>query len=144
AAQLSNPFGVATTADGGFLIADQSNSIRRVSPAGTITTVAGSGTSGFSGDGGPATAAQLNAPSGVAATADGGFLIADFNNNRIRRVSSAGTITTVAGSGTSGFSGDGGPATAAQLNFPRGVAATADGGFVIADTGNSRIRHVSS
>ena len=141
-AQLHGPLGVAATADGGFLIADVGNRIRRVSPAGTITTVAGTGTAGFSGDGGPATAAELFTPTGVAATADGGFLIADANNRRIRRVSPAGTITTVAGTGTAGFSGDGGPATAAQLT-PSGVAATADGGFLIADGVNHRIRRVS-
>jgi NHL repeat len=144
AAELRNPDWVAATADGGFLIADTGNErVRRVSPAGTITTVAGTGTAGFSGDGGPATAAQLNVPGAVAATADGGFLIADFANNRVRRVSPAGTITTVAGTGTAGFSGDGGRATAAQLNFPNGVAATADGGFLIADFGNNRVRRVS-
>jgi hypothetical protein len=144
AAPLDNPVGVAATADGGFLIADQGNQrVRRVSPAGTITTVAGNGTEGFSGDGGPATAAQLSDPVDVAATADGGFLIADYVNERIRRVSPAGTITTAAGTGNVGFSGDGGPATAARLNGPAGVAATPDGGFLIADEWNHRIRRVS-
>ena len=143
-AQLNFPTGVATTADGGFLIADQFNHrIRRVSPAGTITTVAGTGSAGFSGDGGAATSAQLNQPFGVAATADGGFLIAEFGNHRIRRVSPAGTITTVAGTGSAGSSGDGGAATSAQLNQPFGVAATADGGFLIADFNNHRVRRVS-
>ena len=142
AAQLSFPSGVAVTADGGFLIADRNNHrVRRVSPAGTITTVAGT-TAGLSGDGGPATAAQLAAPFGVAVTADGGYLIADTFNDRVRRVSPAGTITTVAGT-TAGLSGDGGPATAAQLSDPFGVAATADGGFLIADTFNNRVRRVS-
>jgi NHL repeat len=107
-----------------------------------IFTVAGS-TGGLSGDGGPATAAQLNGPTGVAATADGGFLIADEQNHRIRRVSPAGTITTAAGS-TVGFSGDGGPATAAQLVFPDAVAVTGDGGFLIADTQNQRVRFVDA
>jgi ketosteroid isomerase-like protein len=146
AATLNGPFGVAVTADGGFLIADTSNhAIRRVSPAGTITTVAGTlTTSGSSGDGGPATAAKLNFPAGVAATADGGYLIADQVNHAIRRVSPAGTITTVAGTLTmSGSSGDGGPATAAKLNGPLGVAVTADGGFLIADQVNHAIRRVS-
>jgi hypothetical protein len=142
AAQLDSPSGVAPTADGGYLIADQLNDrIRRVDAAGVITTVAGT-TSGLSGDTGPATAAQLNTPSGVAATADGGFLIADRDNHRIRRVSPAGVITTVAGTSI-GLSGDGGPATAAQLDFPFGVAATADGGFLIAGQGTHRIRRVS-
>jgi hypothetical protein len=144
AAQLLNPVAVAVTADGGFLIADSDNNlVRRVSTAGTISTVAGASPGGFSGDGGPATAAQLNLPSGVAATGDGGFLIADNNNSRVRRVSPAGTITTVAGTGTAGFSGDGGPAIAAQLFGPAGVVATADGGFLIADSLNNRVRRVS-
>jgi ribosomal protein S11 len=145
AAEISDPEGVAATADGGFLIADTANNrVRRVSPAGTITTVAGTGTAGFSGDGGPATAAELDSPEGVAATADGGFLIADTINNRVRRVSPAGTITTVAGSGTAGFSGDGGAATAAELNGPNEVTATAEGGFLVADTNNSRVRFVDA
>jgi NHL repeat-containing protein len=143
-AQLSVPIDVTETADGGFLIVDQFNHrIRRVSPGGTISTVAGVGTGGFSGDGGPATAAQLNVPAGIAVTADGGFLIADHLNDRIRRVSPGGTISTVAGVGPGGFSGDGGPATAAQMEGPTGVAVTADGGFLIADQFNSRIRRVS-
>jgi hypothetical protein len=143
-AQLDFPSGVATTADGGFLITDQGNQrVRRVSPAGIITTVAGNGSAGFSGDDGPATAAQLNEPEGVAATADGGFLIADSFNFRVRRVSPAGIIATVAGNGNPGFSGDDGPAAAAQLNTPQGVAATADGGFLIADRDNFRVRRVS-
>jgi mannose-6-phosphate isomerase-like protein (cupin superfamily) len=110
---------------------------------GAISTVAGSGTSGFSGDGGPATAAELFGAQSVATTADRGFLIADTNNHRIRKVSAAGIITTVAGDGTNGFGGDGGPATAAQMSSPRDVAATADGGFLIADTTNLRVRRVS-
>lgn len=104
--------------------------------------MAGTGLPGSSGDGGPATAAQLNFPFGVAPTADGGVLIADTGNARVRYVTAAGTITTVAGTGTEGFSGDGGPATAAQLNGPYGVAVTADGGVVVADDGNSRVRLV--
>src|SRR5439155_1681746 len=145
-AKLNHPTGVAATADGGLLIADADNEVvRRVSPAGTITTVAGTLTvSGSTGDGGPATAAKLNSPTGVAATADGGYLIADTNNHAIRRVSPAGTITTVAGTLTTpGSTGDGGPATAAKLYGPAGVAATADGGYLIADTGNHAIRRVS-
>jgi hypothetical protein len=145
AAKLFNPISVSVTADGGFLIADlDGQRVRKVSPSGTITTVAGDGTPGFSGDGGPATAAQLNSPSAVVATADGGFLIADRRNFRVRRVSPTGIITTIAGDATLGFSGDGGPATAAQFNFPTGLSATADGGFLIADMGNNRIRFVDA
>src|SRR5439155_21391178 len=131
---------------GGFLIADLGNQvIRRGSPAGTITTVAGTLTvSGSTGDGGPATAAKLNLPEGVAATADGGFLIADANNHAIRRVSPAGTITRVAGPLTvSGSTGDGGPAPAAKLHFPEGVAATADGRHRIAAANDHPTRPAS-
>ena len=146
AANLKAPLGVAPLPDGGLLIADGGAArIRRVSATGIITTVAGTGTPSYSGDGGPATAAGLYAPSGVAAMPDGGFLIADTGNSRVRRVSPDGTITTVAGTGTPGFSGDGGPATAAQLgvNSPYSVAVTADGGFLIGDEVNKRVRRVS-
>ena len=108
----------------------------------TISTVAGDGSSAFAGDGGPATLASIDEPNSVAGTRDGGFLIADTANNRIRRVAPDGTITTVAGTGNSGYNGEG-LATAADLKMPEGVAALPDGGFLIADTGNSRVRHVS-
>ena len=143
AAQLYYPSGVAPTPDGGFLIADTANNrIRRVRPDGTIVTVAGAGAAGLTGDGGLATSALLNTPLGVAPTSDGGFLIADTLNDRIRRVSPAGVITTLAGT-TKGFSGDGGPAAAAQLNAPRAVAPTANGGALIADYNNARIRAIA-
>src|SRR5215831_11361096 len=145
-ATLNTPPGVALMPDGGYLIADAGTErVRRVSATGIITTVAGNGTPSYSGDGGPATAAGLYAPSGVAALPDGGFLIADTGNSRVRRVFPDGMITTVAGTGTPGFSGDGGPATAAQLgvNSPYSVAVTADGGFLIGDEVNRRVRLVS-
>jgi hypothetical protein len=126
------------------LIADSFNyRIRKVSAAGTITTVAGTGNRGFSGDGGPATRARLYEPEGVSVTAEGGFLIADRLNHRIRKVSVDGTITTVAGDGTPGFFGDGGPPALASLFGPLAVASTPDGGFLIADSENSRIRKVN-
>jgi hypothetical protein len=143
AAQIYDPNGLAVLPDGGFLIADGDYVVRRVSPGGTITTVAGTGTPGFSGDGGPATAAQLNNPYAVAVAPDGGFLIADEGNRRIRRVSPTGIITTVAGTGVQGSAGDGGAATAAQLNYPTGIATTPDGGFLIADWFVDRVRWVS-
>ncbi len=143
-AELFSPVGVAVTADGGFLIADVGNNVvRKVSSAGVITRVAGTGTAGNSGDDGPATDAELNNPVGVAVTADGGFLIADANNNEVRKVSSAGVITRVAGTGAKGDSGDDGPATDAELFIPIGVAVTADGGFLIADVGNNVVRKVA-
>jgi hypothetical protein len=108
-----------------------------------IITLAGNGTAGFSGDGGPATGALLNAPTDVAVDASGDVFIGDSFNNRIRKVTPAGTISTIAGNGTGGFSGDGGPATSAQLNFPEGVAVDAGGDVFIADTGNQRVRKVT-
>ena len=111
---------------------------------GDITTVAGNGTFGALGDGGPATSAQLGDPRDVSPVASGGFLIADTNNSEIRFVSPSGVITTVAGTGTAGYNGDEIPATSAQLNGPRGVEALPGGGFLIADFFNNRVRLVDS
>jgi hypothetical protein len=142
-AQLLFPYAIAVQPDGGYLIAStDQHRIRRVSPGGVITTVAGTGAAAFSGDGGTATAAALNKPQDVTATADGGFLIADTFNERVRKVSAGGTITTVAGDGVGGFAGDGGPATAARLSRPIHLAATADG-FLVADQLNHRVRRVA-
>jgi hypothetical protein len=144
-AQINNPRGVVALPDGGFMFPDTNNHrVRRVSPTGIITTVAGTGTQGFSGDGGPATSANLSVPFGVAPTADGGFLVDDVGNQRVRKVSVSGTITTVAGTGVKGYSGDGGPATSAKLADPHNLVALSDGGFVIADASNQRVRLVSS
>ena len=110
----------------------------------TISTVAGIGTSGYSGDGGPAVLAQLNEPRSIAVTANGGYLSAEPYNHVVRMVAPSGTISTVAGHWISGFSGDGGPATSARVNFVHGASPTPDGGFLIADTLNNRIRKVSA
>ena len=143
-AAISQPTGLEVLPDGSYLVVQTSNpSVRRVSPNGTISRFAGTGITGFSGDGGPADAAQFNGPIGVARLADGGVVIADQLNDRIRRVSPGGIITTVAGTGTPGFSGDGGPATAARLFSPGGIAATRDGGYVFADVSGYRVRRVS-
>ncbi len=143
AAQLRHPRGVAVDAAGNLYIADTLNQrIRKVDTGGAITTVAGTGTSGYSGDGGAATAAQLYKPSGVAVDAAGNLYIADFRNNRIRKVDTGGAISTVAGTGESGDGGDGGAATAAQLTWPQGVAVDSTGNLYIADTSNRRIRKV--
>jgi sugar lactone lactonase YvrE len=143
-AQVSVPTAVTALADGGYLITDQGNSrVRRVSPSGVISTVAGSGTQGFGGDGGLATNAQLNAPNGTAVLPDGSILITDSNNNRVRQVSPGGTITSVAGNGAAAYGGDGDGAIIAQINFPSDVATRADGSYLIADTDNNRIREVS-
>ena len=143
AAQLLAPSGVVVDRAGDLYIADYSNSrVRKVS-SGVITTVAGNGTFGFSGDNGPATSAQLSAPAGVAVDSAGNFYIADYGNSCIRKVSD-GVITTVAGNGTPGYSGDNGPATSAQLNGPYGLAVDSAGNLYIADVFNYRIRKVSN
>ena len=143
-ASLNSPYGVAVDAAGNLYIADRNNHrIRKVSPAGVISTVAGNGAYSYSGDGGPATSASLHGPHGVAVDAASNLYIADRDNERVRRVSAGGTITTVAGNGAYEFSGDGGPATSASLQGPRGVAGDAAGNLYIADTGNYRIRKVS-
>ena len=143
-AQLKTPYGVAVDVAGNLYIADSGNQrVRRVSPAGVITTVAGTGVGGFSGDGGQATSAQLNAPTAVAVDAAGNVYVADAFNHRVRRVSPDGVITTVAGSGQKGFSGDGGQATSARLNTPFGVAVDRAGNLFIADAENHRVRRVS-
>ena len=144
-AQLNGPQGLALDAAGNLFIADTLNAkVRKVSSAsGVITTVAGSGTPGFGGDGGAAASAQLNLPSGVAVDANNNLYIADFGNSRVRMVSTNNTIGTVAGNGAAGYSGDGGQAVKAQLNGPQGVAVDAAGNLYIADTENNLIREVS-
>jgi sugar lactone lactonase YvrE len=146
-ATLNSPVGVAPDSNGNFFIAEQfGHRIRRVDVlTGIITTVAGTGLQGYSGDGGPATSATLNAPSAVALDADGNLFIADFNNGCIRRVDVlTGIITTVAGTGLQGYSGDSGPATSARLAGPRGVALDSANNLFIADTSNQRIRRVDA
>ena len=144
-AELNYPFGVAMDTTGNLFIADDGNErIRKVGPNGIITTVAGNGTNGYSGDGGAATNAKLNYPSGVAVDAIGNLFIADYGNNRIRKVGINGIITTVAGNGAGGYSGDGGVATNAKLNYPFDVAVDTTGNLFIADNDNERIRKVGT
>jgi sugar lactone lactonase YvrE len=144
-AMLNEPVAIAVDRAGNLYIADSGNNrIRKVTVTGTISTVAGNGTAGYSGDGGPATLASLKSPQGVTVDSEGNIFIADYANYRIRMVNSEGIISTVAGTGAFGFSGDGGAATAAQLNFPQSVATDAAGNLYIADYGNNRIRKVNS
>lgn len=145
AAKLAYPAAVAIGDSGKLYIADkQNNCIRRISPTGIITTIAGVPTGGYGGDGGPATTARMNAPTGVAVDAAKNIYIADQGNNCIRRVSATGIITTIAGTGTPGYSGDGGPATAAMLSTPVALAVDGGGNVFVADQTNNRIRKIST
>jgi hypothetical protein len=147
-AKLSKPFGLCIDKNGNLLIADGANRIRKVNlTTGIISTIAGSImlTGGYSGDGGPATAAQFRNVQDVAVDNANNVFIVDQNNNAIRKVNATtGIISTVAGTGISGFSGDGGPATNAQLNFPWGVYVDTADNLYIADQFNGRIRKVSA
>jgi len=146
-AQLYYPFGVGVDGVGNVFIADYFNHRVRLVDAvtGLISTFAGNGTGGFSGDGGAATSAQLYSPIGVAVDGGGNVFIADSNNHRVRRVDvGTGLIITIAGTGINGFSGDGAAATSAQLNNPYGVAVDGNGNVFIADYGNHRIRKIDA
>jgi hypothetical protein len=150
---VDHPQDVAVNAQGDVFIADSyNNRVVKVTPQGQVVTVAGDGVAGYSGDGRLAAFAELNEPNGVAVDAKGNLYIADSANNVIRRVDAkTGIITTVAGDyaadkadgGLGGFSGDGGPATSAQLNDPQGVAVDGAGDLFIADTFNNAIREVT-
>ena len=144
-ATLNRPTFVVVDPAGKLYITDSSNQrIRRVDLNGTITTIAGNGLAGFSGDGGPATDASLMFPLGITMDRIGNLYVADANNHRIRRIDLRGVITTVAGNGAEGFSGDLGPATSASLNYPEDVAVDGSGNLFIADCGNNRIRKVDA
>ncbi|MFD0417948.1 NHL repeat-containing protein [Streptomyces sp. NPDC127108] len=143
AAQLNQPLGTAVDAQGNVYFAEWSNHrVRKVTPAGVITTVAGNGPGGYSGEGVQATSALLAYPADVAVDGAGNLYIAANDHHRVYKVTPAGVLTTVAGKGTAGFSGDGGPATAAQLYHPRAVAVDGEGSVYIADQVNHRVRKV--
>jgi sugar lactone lactonase YvrE len=138
-AQFNNPSGVCTDAAGNIYVADRENHrIRRIDGSGNVTTYAGTGTAGF--NNGVATSAQFDFPSGVCADAAGNIYVADFGNNRIRRIDGSGNVTTYAGTGTAGFNN--GVATSAQFSTPYGVCADAAGNIYVADFGNNRIRRI--
>lgn len=146
-AQLAGPYALALDGDHVLLIADTANQrIRAIDlKTGMITTVAGNGQADFAGDGGPATAAALNHPFGVAVDPQGNILITDTLNHRIRRVDrKTGKISTVAGTGKAGFGGDQGPATAAQLNLPRSLIVDPQGNIFVSDLGNNRVRRIDA
>ncbi len=145
AAEIQNPAGLYADTTGNLFFADQSNNrVRMISTSGIITTIIGNGVGGFSGDGGQATAAEINAPQGIFIDKKGNIYIGDFFNNRIRKVNTSGIIRNIAGNGFTNFSGDGGPATAAELNGPSDVCVDTTGNVYIADETFSHIRIVNT
>jgi hypothetical protein len=144
-ALLDEPYGIAVGAQGDVYIADSRNDrVRRVSGDGRIETIAGNGITGFDGDGGPATSAQLSSPQAVQVLPDGGLLIDDEHNNRIRRLTPDGRIEGVAGHAARGFGGDGGPARLALLDDPEDIWPDSRGGFYLSDGANGVLRYVDA
>ncbi len=147
AAELWGPYDIKIDASGNIYIADANeNEIRMISGStGIITTIAGKDSAGYSGDGGNATAAKLNYPTGIALDASGNVYISDHNNNRIREVNvSTGKISTIAGTGTAGYTGDGGAANIAELSSPAYIIMDASGNMYFSEWGNSTIRKITA
>ncbi len=145
AAELHLPHNVATDDSGNVYVSDVLNHrIRKINSAGNIYTICGTGSAGSGGDGGQATAATINFPTGIVKDASGNIYFADYLVNKVRKISPSGIISTYAGTGSSGFSGDGSAATAATIKNPYGLALDGSGGLLIADYGNNRIRKVST
>ena len=144
-AMINSPSTIVFDNAGNLLFGDQGNSrIRKITPAGVISTIAGNGTFGYSGDGGPATEASLAAPTSLFVDSTKNIYIMDAFNYVVRRVDAAGVIQTVAGNHSPGFSGDGGPATSAQISNSSGIVADDQGNFYIADSSNDRVRKVDA
>lgn len=132
--QMGNPYGLAFDSSGNLYIADTNDCVVwMVDTSGTISVVAGNGTNGESGDGGPATSAKLSNPRGIAVDSSGNLYITEGNGNRVRKVDTSGTISTVAGTGVSGFSGDGGPATSAEMSNPWDAEVDSSGSLYVSD-----------
>ncbi|HWC96215.1 MAG TPA: IPT/TIG domain-containing protein [Candidatus Sulfopaludibacter sp.] len=149
AAPFGDPAGLAIDSAGNLYVSGRDCFVHKVTPGGTVSTIAGTGGAGFAGDGGPATKATLYFPNGVAVDASGNVYIADTANNRVRKVDTHGVITTIAGSGSAGFSGDGGPAISAKLglnytNAHQGIAVDSTGNVYLADSINNRIRMINT
>lgn len=144
-AQINYPYGITVDASGNIFFADFSNArVRKINTSGIITTIAGTGVTGNSGDGGPATSAQIWAPTGITVDALGNVYFTDQSNHLLKKINTSGIINTIAGTNTSGYTGDGGPATTAKLNFPRGVAIDGFGNIYIADRANHAIRKINT
>jgi trimeric autotransporter adhesin len=145
AATLNYPSGIEVDNSGNLYICDYVNLVvRKVSNTGTITTVAGNGVAGYSGDGGAATAARLGTPHQLTVDASGNLHIADYDNNVVRKVNAAGTISTIAGTGSVGYTGDGGAATAATLNHPYGIAIDRNGNILVSEKYNHTVRKITT
>ncbi len=143
-AQLNGPYNICIDRYGNLYIIDGQVRIRKVTPSGTISTIAGTGISGFSGDGGLATTAEFNGANGIAVDTSGNIYVTDYNNNRIRKINPAGIITTIAGNGTSGYTGDGGSATSAEISWVAGIAVDLSGNVFITDNLNNVVRKITT